>query len=340
ASLRIKGNRADQLLSDLDSMNSVEVITGNVVPLERWLINASHLISFFPEKQRFFRELADEVASKRNASVPAESSIIESEVATVEERVIFINDMIPFGFLEGARRTGESIARMLVPRFEGGSAVTRPFSSEQVIYLGTAWLIGSRHILTNHHVINARNPGEADASTVDFQMQGEASIAQFDYDFDMAPGVKEKISKVILKNKALDFALLELAQASNRDPLVLWGKELVLHSNSYVPVNVIQHPGGASKQMAIRNNLMARLLSDDLAYFSDTEGGSSGSPVCNDNWEVIALHKASTRAHGDFQFQGKTTAWVNIGTRIDRIIGYLRDKHPAVWESIGANVRS
>ncbi|MEM9840577.1 MAG: serine protease, partial [Pseudomonadota bacterium] len=106
-----------------------------------------------------------------------------------------------------------------------------------------------------------------------------------------------------------------------------------------LPVNVIQHPGGSPKQLGIRNNLAARLTDKDLAYFTDTEGGSSGSPVCSDDWIVLALHKASTTVFGKLEFQGKKTAWVNVGTRVDLIIEDLEKNHAALWSAIGADIR-
>jgi endonuclease G, mitochondrial len=116
----------------------------------------------------------------------------------------------------------------------------------------------------------------------------------------------------------------------------LWGKSINLVSSSRLPVNIIQHPGGQPKQMAIRNNLAAVLQGDDLAYFTDTKAGSSGSPVCNDQWQVLALHKASTMSMGKFNYQGKDTAWVNFGTTMERIVEDLRTTHAELWTQIGA----
>ena len=99
-----------------------------------------------------------------------------------------------------------------------------------------------------------------------------------------------------------------------------------LPSGDVVPLNIIQHPGGAPKQIGMRNNLAASINENNLAYFTDTEGGSSGAPVCNDKWQVVALHKAATRTFGENEFQGKKTRWVNVGTRIDRIISDLEDQ--------------
>ncbi|MCI5168297.1 MAG: hypothetical protein D3903_19955 [Candidatus Electrothrix sp. GM3_4] len=192
ASLPVQPDPSSQLLSDLTNMNSVEVIIGDVVPIERWLLNAAYISSVYPSKQRFFRELSDNVASKYKSISPEEESVTDNDLTTIHERVVVVNDMIPVGFLEGASRTAASVARMIVPRFENGVAASGQFSSSQISYYGTGWLIGSQYVITNHHVVNARNPGETDASDVDFKMQGESATVHFDYDFEGTQGTKKR----------------------------------------------------------------------------------------------------------------------------------------------------
>ena len=88
-------------------------------------------------------------------------------------------------------------------------------------------------------------------------------------------------------------------------------------------LNVIQHPGGQTKKFAIRNSLSSGATDKDLRYFSDTEGGSSGSPVLDDAWRVVALHRGSAVAPQIFQ--GRAAAQINVGTRISAILADLRD---------------
>ncbi|MFC8142403.1 trypsin-like serine peptidase [Streptomyces paradoxus] len=53
-------------------------------------------------------------------------------------------------------------------------------------------------------------------------------------------------------------------------------------------VNIIQHPRGEPKQLSLRDNQIVDALERFLHYESDTREGSSGSPVFNDPWEVVA----------------------------------------------------
>ena len=55
-------------------------------------------------------------------------------------------------------------------------------------------------------------------------------------------------------------------------------------------VNIVEHPNGWIKKLVVRENRLVARLDQVLHYEADTEPGSSGSPVFNDGWEVIALH--------------------------------------------------
>src|SRR5262249_54161171 len=55
-------------------------------------------------------------------------------------------------------------------------------------------------------------------------------------------------------------------------------------------LTIIQHPNGERKQVCVRENKLLKFEADTLWYATDTLGGSSGSPVFNRFWQVVALH--------------------------------------------------
>lgn len=330
-----------QLLLDLSDMNRVSYIKGGVIPLEFWLKNAALKFDAQPQISEYFRDLADAVRNKSDLKIEDRPNIASAKALLdnqVAEKIVNVNDLVKFNFLSEAIGAGNAIAKMVVPAFEYGASRNFPMSTHQITGFGTGWLIGKQHIITNHHVINGRDPGETDASDSDFALQASHATAQFDYNHTDDTGETVQNLNLVAQNKDLDYAILKLSEPLTRRPLTLWGGPLSLGPDSYVPVNIIQHPGGTPKKIGMRNNLAVSLNEKDLAYFTDTEGGSSGSPVCNDEWMVIALHKAATKGYGDIEYQGNKTAWVNIGTRIDRIISDLKENHPAILADIKPDI--
>jgi N-acetylmuramoyl-L-alanine amidase len=86
-------------------------------------------------------------------------------------------------------------------------------------------------------------------------------------------------------------------------------------------VNIIQHPEGRSKEIVIFNNELGKLHRDFLVYESDTQPGSSGSPLFNNRWELIGLHRAALLDLA--QKSGKQVVGY-LGTRIGSILADLR----------------
>lgn len=332
--LEVVQSPAQQILRDLNRFNRTDPIEGEI-PLERWLRNAAYLVSYRAEDRSYFRDLADRIAQKRTREEDNPAQRLR-DVHSIPERILFTSDMVGFGFLRGAELVGRGTARLKIEQIENAGPRTYP-SGKPVVAFGTGWLIGRRHLITNHHVIRARAKGEQPPSTSDFERQALGATVQFDYDLEGVTGTIVPVASLCVADERLDYAILELGADPERLPLPFWPGRLDLPPGARMPVNIIQHPNGTAKQMALRNNLAVLLNDRDLAYFTDTEEGSSGSAVCNDDWQVVALHKRTDPTLGTFQYQGKETAWINTGTRIDLIVDDLKNRHPAYWEKIVSN---
>lgn len=102
-----------------------------------------------------------------------------------------------------------------------------------------------------------------------------------------------------------------------------WGflplKDVAVHPEDYV--NIIQHPHGREKQIALYHNVVQFVGSGRVQYLTDTEPGSSGSPVFNSQWEVVALHHAG----GDLPEPGTgRVVYRNEGIAVGRVLEGLK----------------
>lgn len=88
--------------------------------------------------------------------------------------------------------------------------------------------------------------------------------------------------------------------------------------------NIVQHPDGRMKEVVLRENRLVSRLDFALHYIADTEPGSSGSPVFNNDWEVIALHHWGGPWRERPANSGPGSLEINEGIRISAIVEHLR----------------
>lgn len=102
-----------------------------------------------------------------------------------------------------------------------------------------------------------------------------------------------------------------------------WGHLKLRGSITYTTpqhVNIIQHPQGRRKEVALQDNNLTNIYSERVRYTTDTEPGSSGSPVFDNSWDLIALH------HAAGEYDSTNHRWINNeGMRIDKIVADLQN---------------
>jgi len=170
-------------------------------------------------------------------------------------------------------------------------------------YTATGFLVAKDVLMTNHHVF----PNESNVVE---------SIAIFGYnDSHHNPNQKSvDIVKFLTSDKDLDFALVRIAE-SMPDFIRLPQVSLKFAKGQYA--NIIGHPNGNPKMVSLRSNKISEVMQNVIEYTSDTEPGSSGSPVFNNSWKLIALHSSA----GSKDSSGN---WIsNKGIRIDRIVAKI-----------------
>lgn len=174
-------------------------------------------------------------------------------------------------------------------------------------YNGTAFLIAPARLLTARH--NLVQPAGEQALEV---------IAQFDYeraiDGPEADGTMVPCALASIRGEAADdWAVIDLAAPRPDCPLVRLSDAPARAEDR---VAIIQHPNGLAKQVAMHNNLVTFANEARVQYLTDTLPGSSGAPVFDVKWNVVALHQAG----GDLALPGtKQLVYRNQGTAIARV---------------------
>jgi len=320
-----------QLFGDLKRLNEVERLSDGAVPLLTWLKNAAFL-SKGTLSEKIFLSAIDDVQHL----VSGEPRLSEPhKLPEYKEKIIHRDDMVSFTFMSEGLKAASAVAKLMVTRYEGERPKQRAANqpTDFMIYLGTGWLITSSLLVTNYHVVNARNEGEPPADKKDLLLQAKATKAIFDFNDSGLLGKEDRVLELEAFDVSLDYAVLRLAP-TNREPLRIASTAPMMRPGDYIPVNIVQHPAGSSKKYAIRNNLISAITATDIRYFTDTKEGSSGSPVLDDGWKVVALHRGSTYVDG-VNFQGRSTAWINLGTRIDSIQAHIRGKYALLAAELG-----
>jgi len=196
---------------------------------------------------------------------------------------------------------------------------------------GTGFLIRGRDlvpalgntflILTNAHVVSGGPAVQAKHSSLD---PDDATIV---FEASAAAGQQKfKAKKVVWTSPPdkLDATLLEIdPPLPNIDPYPV-AKRLPLADGSQ-KVYVIGHPKGGGLSLSLNDNLLLDYDDRLLHYRAPTEGGSSGSPVFNQQWDLIGLHHAGSMAMPRLKGQDGTYA-ANEGIWIQRIIQALREE--------------
>jgi V8-like Glu-specific endopeptidase len=273
------------------------------------------------------KELASQLIATEAVTQSVPSALKMGEQVSVLERINEENDLISSRFLPIGSAVAHAVGRITI-RQHGRN-----------VGYGTGFLVSPELLLTNHHVLE----------TADIAAD---SFVEFDF-FERLDGTARptvihrlKPAQFFRNNKDLDYAFVAVAPTSDEGlsiidrgfiPLIAEsGKALIGE-----PVNVIQHPSGKPQQIAIRNNNITDIVDNFLHYAADTEQGSSGSPVCNMQWELAALHHSGVPKRNsqgqilmtDGQvFDGRPenmerVAWqANEGVRISSIVEDVRSK--------------
>lgn len=246
-------------------------------------------------------------------------------VEEILERVLDDPDLRPVHWLQGGLRVAGAVAMIKGPVGNGTG------------FLVTPWLF-----MTNHHVLPSEDAAAAAEVRFGYQEQESGDIVGV-----TRLGLDPARFFVSSPDTALDYTVVAIEPmpdgAAPGD--VLGAIPLVGAIGKILegePINIIQHPEGRPKEIAFRNNALIKLVDADvMTYSTDTDRGSSGAPVLNDQWELVGLHRASVEATDELGRPVDRTgrpvdattpvslrAWTaNKGSRVSALVRDLRT-HP------------
>ena len=208
---------------------------------------------------------------------------------------------MPISYLDLGVRAAKSVCRIALRDRIG-----------KLIGYGTGFLIAQGIIMTNNHVVEDREAAMYAMAEFNYQKDENFKLCPV-YAFALDP------ERFFLTSEELDYTIVAVKEE------VVNGKKiedfgfirLIPEAGKVLPgeyVSIIQHPKGEPKAVTLRENEVKFLYDDFIHYLTDTEPGSSGSPVFNDQWTVVGLHHSGVPHPEDYN------KWIaNEGVRISSI---------------------
>lgn len=190
------------------------------------------------------------------------------EPGALSEKIIGQNTLKPIAFLSRGLAAARAVALVQVAHAAGA-------------WTGSGFLVADGIFMTNHHVVGS---------------VADASVTKLRFDFEedelgrLGTGVTFPVSEMLFTDQGLDYSLLRVDSLSGEDRKALVPRTGPVRVGDRV--NIIQHPGGQAKQVSFQHNLVEYVGGGVVQYLTSTLPGSSGSPVLDDEWRLVALHHA------------------------------------------------
>jgi V8-like Glu-specific endopeptidase len=217
--------------------------------------------------------------------------------------------------------------------------------------LGTGFIVGDSFVLTNRHVVQDVIADQALAKSLvlrfDYKRSragvevhaGTPFVLDDDWLADERPHSPADTSAGSTEQPAadqLDYALLRVAADSSGSSIAgspVGGRDGA-NPRGYLkvpvppptlapdqPIVIVQHPNGEPLKLAIDTNAIIGVAESRVRYRTNTEPGSSGSPVLDGHLQLVALHHA-----GDPDYSDLHNAEYNQGIPIELVRNSIKDR--------------
>lgn len=238
-----------------------------------------------------------------------------NDVEEFEKLTLKYNTLLPISFLQKGIKCSRAVAKIEIIR--GGNNID----------VGTGFLakvegIEELFFITNYHVINKKEDIEITNVLFDYERDVHGNIKShtcFKIDSDSYWWLSSTIN--------LDVCICRLAATD--EELAAFGylelKDKTVHKNDFV--NIIQHPGGDYKQISLYHNIVTHTTERVIQYLTDTLKGSSGAPVFDSDWNIVALHHSGGKRRPDEPQLPLNAKSRNEGIQINKIVKFAKQKY-------------
>ena len=261
---------------------------------------ASRLVLTREQRQQTRRAL------QRNATHVAEPDSARAQRYAFQQRLRQTvitggqTDFLPSAFLQQGMACARAVALV----------------REEGVPKGTGFMTYGGLFITNHHVLPAK-PRKG-SITLEF---GYWQTAAGETESGKLYHVDAERFWLTSPLETFDCTLIALGEALNpadsRLPDVIALSDRSDKHALGINLNLIHHPGGAPQLLTLRNNPLLARHEQLLHYAADSDEGSSGAPVFNDGWQLVALH------HGSVE-ETPGGARINEGIRVSALVDWLK----------------
>jgi len=180
-------------------------------------------------------------------------------------------------------------------------------TSAKGVRMGTGFLIAGTVFgrsdalvfVTNAHVVSDTVPKalRRESARVTFEVESESALPPAEISevlFTMEPGVLGRADEAPGKLDVTVCLLSRVPQDAKGLPVA----EAIPLPSSKTKAFVVGHPQAGEMQFSLQDSVLMDVCRYErlMHYRTPTDPGSSGSPVFNQDWEVVALHHAGSQS--------------------------------------------
>ncbi len=224
-----------------------------------------------------------------------------TSVADVQEKIIGEDTLRHIYILNLALEASKAVVHLRLPKGAG-----------------TGFMIAPDLLMTNNHVIASREQAEQAEYTFNYQLDINGKECHIQITQALPGGA-------FYTNAELDYTVVSLKDLPPfGSPLILKSKQVRRDDR----VAIIQHPGGHLKKISMQNNFIAYADANVVQYTTSTLPGSSGSPVFDDEFKVVAIHHSG----GDLTEPSTGRRYLrNAGTSMIAVLKDLQTNAPEIY---------